>query len=349
MVKIPVNLLKQSAYRPVVRSRASVLIIALWSLCLLATFAVMLGYNVIQKAALVKRLEERAKLGLIAEAGVRQAIALLQEPGKSYDSFTDPWSNNINAFKNVPLGEGVFNIEYEYTDWQSGRKQSNYGLIDEERKLNINKAQASVLERLFRFLLNCDEGLARDLAACVIDWRDSDSDLSMPLGGAEDHYYKNLDYPYEAKDADFEVLDELLLVKGFDQKSYEKVKDYITVYGSGYVNVNTADMPVFVALGLDEDIAANIIAFRLGSDGIAGTADDNFFETTYDVAAKMMSFASLSPSQIQQLDNIAGQNLTTKSNNFMIRCRANLEKRKYTTTVESIVDRTGKVLYWSQI
>jgi type II secretory pathway component PulK len=348
MVRKPAVLLKLLASRSTVDYRASILIVALWSLCLLSAFAVILSYNVRQKIMLVKRLEERAKLSLILDAGVRQAIALLQESeDKSYDSLNDPWSNNVNIFKDISVGDGVCNIKYEYA--QSGIPQERWGLIDEERKININKSPAIVMERLFRLVTNCDESQARELAACIIDWRDSDSELCVPLGSAEDSYYKSLDYPYEAGDADFDVLEEILLVKGMGEDVFSKVKDYITIYGSGLVNINTADNVTLLALGLDEYTVDNILLFRLGNDGIAGTPDDNIFESIYDITAKMREFCRLSQAQMEQLYAKAGQNLTTKSNNFMIKCIANLNKRTNFTKVECIINRSGKIFYWNQL
>ncbi|MBN2372217.1 general secretion pathway protein GspK, partial [bacterium] len=54
--------------------------------------------------------------------------------------------------------------------------------------------------------------MTSELAAAIIDWRDSDSDLTQ--GGAEDEYYLLLDEPYYCKNSNLESVEEVLLIKG---------------------------------------------------------------------------------------------------------------------------------------
>jgi general secretion pathway protein K len=76
----------------------------------------------------------------------------------------------------------------------------------------------------------------------------------------------SLPNPYEAKNADFETLEELLLVKGMTREIlYGKgLINYITVYNkSAQVNVNAAPREVLMAVdGVTEEIADNIIMTR---------------------------------------------------------------------------------------
>lgn len=131
-------------------TKASILILALWSLCLLATFAVILGFEVRQKLTLVNRLDERDRLHFIAEAGIKKAISQIkEEPEKDYDVLKDDWSNNSIVFKEIDIGDGRYSISYDYINEHTGLTESWYGLIDEERKININKANQPILERLF--------------------------------------------------------------------------------------------------------------------------------------------------------------------------------------------------------
>ena len=103
------------------KNRGSVLIITLWSLCLLATFAVMLGYSVRQKLSLVKRLDERDKLRLISEAGIMRCLATLhEEEATGYDALNEEWSNSSDSFKEIRVGDGQFSVYYEYFDEKSG-------------------------------------------------------------------------------------------------------------------------------------------------------------------------------------------------------------------------------------
>ena len=328
--------------------KASILILSLWSLCLLSTFAVILGFGVRQKLTLVNRLDERDRLHFIAEAGIKKAISQIKkEPEKDYAALKDDWSNNTGVFKDIDIGDGKFSISRDYINEHIGLTESWYGLIDEESKININKANQTILERLFR-LVDFDETQAQELAAAIVDWRDSDSELSIPLGSAEDSYYRNLEYSYEAKDADFEVLEEILLVKGMDRNIFEKIKNYITIYGSGKINVNTASKVVLLALGLSQDLVDKIVSFRLGEDGIIGTSDDNVFDTPSNIVPKLSLFFHLSDSEIAQLSVIVDQYLVTNSNNFMARCISKLNGKKKTTEVICVINRSGKILYWQE-
>ena len=60
-------------------------------------------------------------------------------------------------FKDLRIGDGVANICYNYIDEKTGILETRYGLVDEERKVNINKANQAVLERLFGITANLDK------------------------------------------------------------------------------------------------------------------------------------------------------------------------------------------------
>jgi type II secretory pathway component PulK len=313
---------------------------------MLSVVAVIVSSQVRQKIMLVRRLDERDKSRLIADAGVKTAIACLKnESKKNYDALRDPWSNNSSAFKDINIGDGTCNICYNYTDARSKDVKTRWGLVDEERKININKADRFTLERLIKAVLNMDEMDAQELAASIVDWRDKDSELSIPLGSAEDEYYRNLRDSYEAKDAGFEVLEEICLVKGMSRDIFEHIKEYITIYGSGKININTASREVLVALGLDESIVARILAFRCGPDGVIGTADDNVFEDASGIVAAFSQNVRLTDSEIAGLNAAQDQFLTTRSDNFMVRCIAKLHNRKDPSGFICVINRNGKVLY----
>lgn len=329
--------------------RGSILILSLWALCLLSTFAVILGFVVRQKLTLVNRIEDRDRLRFIAEAGIKKAISQLkEEPEKIYDALNDSWSNNISAFKEINIGNGKFSILHNCFNERTGLTESWYGLTDEESKININTASRPILQRFFRIILDFDETQAQELAAAIVDWRDSDSGLCIPVGSAEDSYYQDLEYPYEAKDARFEVLEELLLVKGMDQSIFEKIKNYITIYDSGRININTASDVVLLAFGLSRDLVDKIATFRRGEDGVSGTGDDNVFDVAANIVPRLSLFSYLNESDITQISVILEQNLVTHSNNFMVRCISKLNGKEKTTEVICVIGRSGKILYFQE-
>lgn len=336
-------------YRSANEHRASILILALWACSFLSVIAVIAGYQVRQKISLVQRLEERKKLRFIAEAGAMAAESYWRGYlPTAYDALQDTWSNNEGLFRDIRVGDGSFNLFYEYFDDRLGATLARYGMQDEEGKININRAQVPVLKKLFRNIFNISEMEAQDLAACAVDFRDSDSALSTPLGSAEDAYYRNMPYPYEAKDSDFDMIEELALVKGFTLPMSEKLRNYITVYGSGRVNINTACREVLLALGLRSDLVNKIITVRAGEDGATGTTDDVIFENTAQIIPKLTVLYPLSKADIFQLTRAADQLLSVQSQFFSLRSIARLDKKKATMEVRAFITRSGKILSWRE-
>jgi len=344
------NSARQSISPLPVSCRGSILIISLWSISLLSVFSVILAYGVRQEAMLVKRLDENDKLSFILEAAPQAAFIEFEKSleGTVCDCLKDAWNNDPAAFKDVMIGDGVVDFFYDHIDEDNGSLEARYGIVDENRKININKANNQVLERLFQLALGFNESSSQELAACIIDWRDADSMLSIPIGSAENSYYRDSAYPYEAKNADIESLDELLLVKGITPDILEKLRNYITIYGEGKVNVNTASKTVLLALGLDKDIADRIILFRSGKDKLEGTVDDNIFETPADIPVRISESAQLSESDLAGLNNVSELYLTTISETFMIKCAAHLNNKKYTARLVCVMDKKGKILYWQE-
>ena len=78
--------------------------------------------------------------------------------------------------------------------------------------------------------------------------RDEDDDERSY--GAEDAYYRSRGFQYECKDEPFENVEELLLLRGMSPDLYRDVAPHVTVFGSGQLNLNTADDAALRALGL---------------------------------------------------------------------------------------------------
>src|SRR4030042_1667519 len=130
--------------------RGSILVIALWSLSLLVIFSVYMGFAVRQRIALVERLSRSDNLHYVAYAGVNRSIIELNKGDVSdADSFKEAWSNNPSAFKDIWLGSAKFSVSYEYRDYFSQAPKTMYGIVDEESKININRAKLETLKNLF--------------------------------------------------------------------------------------------------------------------------------------------------------------------------------------------------------
>lgn len=323
----------------------SVLIIVLWSVFFLAMLAIAVTSLVRPKLEVSARLLDRAKSYYLARSGVVRAIAEIENDATAgYDSLHDLWSENDTAFKDVSLSGGTFSV---IKPADPGQKHGLYGLTDEESKININKAPHEVLKSL----LEKEGGLgpmdAGMLADAVLDWRDGDD--SLHKDGKEKGYYESLPEPYPCKNGDFETPEELLLVGGMNRRIFDKIKDIVTVYGDGTVNVNTAGKRVLVTLGLSSESADRIIRFREAAD--SKTADGkpvNVFTDASAVAEVLAGSGGPVSEDAGALARAAAL-LGVKSDNFRGTARGSLEGEGRSSEIVFVYDRNdGLVKYWRE-
>ncbi len=133
-----------------------------------------------------------------------------------------------------------------------------YMIEDLERYVNINTAPEALLENL--------PGISRPVAR-QINFRRTGVDE----GGA----------PSGAGQVAFQDIAELRGLRGISDEDWlgggkeGALRDLLTTFGDGRINVNTAPFEVLQVLpGVDEAAAKTLVAMRTGDDGEAGTADD---------------------------------------------------------------------------
>jgi type II secretory pathway component PulK len=341
------NLKKQFPFLWLIK-KGTLLFFSLWILSFLSILVLYLGWGARQKLLVLKKLADNHTLRLIGKAGIEKAILELSKDNTPLkDSFLEEWANQESIFKEVKIGLGKFSVCYNYLT--QGEEKTIYGIVDEARKININNADLKTIKRLLKVVLDIDDIEAQNLAASIVDFIDQDSNLSIPLGSAEDSYYHNLKEPYECKDDKLEVLEELLLVKGIDKVTFEKLKKFVTIYDEA-VNINTASYEVLYALEIEERVIDKIINYRKGEDGMLGTLDDNVFNSPASIVSQLSQYSSLSSSEVANLSNLVAEGkLTTFSNYFTIEVKAELNYSKTRGKIICVVDRKGKILYWREI
>ncbi len=89
----------------------------------------------------------------------------------------------------------------------------------------------------------------------------------------------------------FRVKEEILMVEGVTDEIYNNIKDCITVYGDGKVNINVASDKVLESLGMDSELIEMVRELRLGPDGKSGTEDDDIFKSTAEITSSMKWFS----------------------------------------------------------
>jgi general secretion pathway protein K len=133
--------------------------------------------------------------------------------------------------------------------------------LDSRARLNVNRADAPALARLFD-VVGLSTSAADSLADAILDWRDRD-DFRRPRG-AEVAEYRTLRPPVVPRNAPLTAIEELGMVRGMSPERYARIAPYLTVEGDGRVGVNSASVEVLQTLpGLDEAGALAIVARRV--------------------------------------------------------------------------------------
>jgi len=248
-----------------------VLIGVMWMVVLLTLIATVVAQSGLLDTHVAYVSTERIRLKWGCRAGLETAIALLGEDPKDGDSTFDSWSSYVHDVNSLPLDGCTFAID----------------VIDEAGKLNINTATREELLRL--------PDMTEEAADSILDWRDGDDDVREH--GAESGYYINLTYGYEARNAPFKTVREVLWVRGvtptlfygdsrLDRQASNSNRgwvNYLTCYsydlnvdagGNARININTAsEQQLRTGLGLSPGHAQWIMQNRT-FDSIAGLLTD---------------------------------------------------------------------------
>ncbi len=129
---------------------------------------------------------------------------------------------------------------------------------------------------------------------------------------------------------------------------FDNLAGFITIYGSGRVNINTAPAEVLSALGIDDEIVSKIIAFRNGKDEIPMTADDGIFTDSSGLVAQLSESYHLSDAQAARLSGLVSR-LTVSSNIFMINSVASLSNSYgRRQRIRCVAKRTVEILSYAE-
>lgn len=199
-------------------------------------------------SSLTVSFSDSQKGALLAEGGIKMAARLLQGRLKE----DRPVTNKELSMFVVPVARGPISIKVE----------------DESGKLNINKIVFTNGEKdennyqsLRRLLVV--SGLDVMLADSLADWIDGD-DVPRHYGAETADHSGTIKPAYASKGAMLDSVEELTLVSGFTKENYLNIAPFITVYGDGKVNINTASTKVLMTLSeqITEIIAKRIIERR---------------------------------------------------------------------------------------
>ncbi|MBN1336863.1 MAG: general secretion pathway protein GspK [Deltaproteobacteria bacterium] len=231
-------------------------------------------------------------------------------------------------------------------------------IVDEERKINVNafarRGTATALQEnvTAQALYGLMSGIENDqwfydrnidrweIIANLADWVDADTTRCGLEGGYEDDLYNRLEDPYLSKNASFDTKDEIRLVAGWEGEVFDRYEDRLTVWGSGKINVNTADREVLVGL---------LRAYASTSDDLANTMvdllDQYAMVTSFQSTKDFTSYLEAQGIQVSdELKNV----ITTSSSVFTVTSMGVVGTT--TVTLTAVLDYSSSPLgitkYW---
>lgn len=239
-----------------------------------------------------------------AEAFFSELLIQDSDNGGTIDHLQENWAKPMPPF---PVEDGLV----------SGR------LIDESGKFNLNnlvKADGNQVDdsarRWFEKLLQ-RVGLPAELSQAVIDWQDSNEEVTGAMG-AESSYYQGLDPAYLVPNTKFHSVEELKLVRGFEGKNYDLIKPYVTALPEQTkVNINTA--PALLLASIDPTVDVKTVEQELKRK----QAELTYFNNVEDLW-KLSVFSGIE----QQNKTDAAALLDSKSNYFTAQIEVVLSERK---------------------
>ena len=324
-------------------SSGMALIMAMIAIFVLSALAAGFALSMKVETRLAQNADSEQQLLWLGRSGVELARYVLSQqmtiPNEPYDALNQVWAGGPGgqdetnsalsglSLDNYPVGDGTVSVK----------------IIDLERKVNINTANAAAIQQALT-VMGVDASDISVVSDSILDWIDPD-DLPR-AAGAESDYYQGLAVPYYAKNAPIDDLSELLLVKGVTPEMYwgsnstnhvpsvfqhklgfgtapGQAPDYpfglvniFTPISSGRINLNTADTNVLQMIpGVEAATAAAIVMQRAGPDGVEGTEDDTPFRNVNQLSA-----TGLSPQFVSQLGNLC----TVRSFTFEVHVTAKI-------------------------
>lgn len=178
------------------RSRGTILIITIWVTIVLASLALIFARTQRVTALFSANTLAQLQASMILDGAVQYVEASVVG-AESMEDLEDEL-----LFEAMEVEEAGYFWVIRPPEYELDR-YPEYGLVPENCKVNINTATVEMLQML--------PGMTAEVAASIIDWRDENDEITE--GGAESEYYLLESSPYACKNAPFERVEELLMVK----------------------------------------------------------------------------------------------------------------------------------------
>lgn len=207
-----------------------ILIVVLWAMGLVSLAVGAVSQRMTHELRLSQLANQHLQRENAEQTALYHALAIVTEDEPTVDHLEEPWATGVDDQGQSLLQEGT--------------------ITDEARKLNLNTASPEALKRLIEQVQPNPELDAAALAAAIADWRDTPEGSICTSRSPACH------------NAPLQTVGELLLVPGMTAALYDALLPYVTIYGDGAINLNTADPIVLSAAGLTAQQIAAIIQQR---------------------------------------------------------------------------------------
>ncbi|MEW6714611.1 MAG: hypothetical protein AB1306_05930 [Nitrospirota bacterium] len=305
-------MMKSKSYNNLDSQRGIALIMVLWVLTILMVLVLSFTYMTRTETDAAISFRDGVAGKFLAEAGIQRAvIEIFYRNDTPQTEESKVWRKDGTPYR-VDTDNGGCLVS----------------ITDESGKVDINRASEVILRGLFRGLGLEDEDA--DIAVdSILDWKDAD-DLHR-LHGAESDYYMSLPNPYKAKNAGFETLEELIMIRGitpeilYGEVGKRGVIDLLTLYSNtGKINLNTAPREVLLAIpGITSETADAIMLKRESGEKIN---IPEILGQNYSLADPYVN-ASLSDSGIFTIDALGYKN--AEETGYGIRAMVKIEGNGY--------------------
>jgi len=255
------------------------LLLVLWVLTILMVIVLAFSFMARTETSATLTFKDGIEKRFLAEAGIERGIMEL-------------FYRTLNKGQTVILeGLEVWKTDGTPYTGQIGEGSYTVKIVDESGKINLNQLtdENAIILRQLLLNLGVQEADVNIIVDSILDWKDPNKGLHR-LNGAGDEYYESLPNPYEPKHANFDTLEELLLVKGmtpdilYGTSDHGGLIDFLAINpgnvtpqpnAPALINVNAAPKEVLLAVpGMNDEIAQAIITSRNAKE-IQNLADVN--------------------------------------------------------------------------
>lgn len=260
---------------------------AIWVVLVLTLLISAMAFDMKVEANVTGYQRKRMQAHYLAQAGLEWAkVVMNRKVTESAEGELileeDQDEQMVIASINLSRGVGVSGIRKELA-----QGTFSVDIVPEEGRRNVNTLSDEDWEEILD-QSGVPEDMWPELIDCFGDWIDEGDEHKLNGAESDDPYYEEREY--EVKNAPVDTVDELLLIKGFTEaivfggpdpddpdRVYKGIAGWLTPWGDGRVNVNTASREVLLTIpGIDEFVVDDILEYRTGLDGEGGTRDDGF-------------------------------------------------------------------------